>query len=384
MHQCHEKLSIVLLHILERAAHPAERLAVAQVVGWVFTWRFSDAPVPSAAVLQIHDGHVMPGNKRPTVELAQVVHRAQGLLKHLRAHDRGADGEINATAQAVDAMRKSRGVRSAGASKRAAVKERVIHDDVVPHAHVHGQRHAMFVRCTEHAETLERMRYLQPSVRQPESIECPEQIRAGSRQAMRWFISNQPAQRIGRWHVQAAVDDQLANGFTEALVLRAANDHRQVDPPARFIPRAEAPDRGVVAHRFTASAKVRKFPVVNDARTLRGQVRHPAPADELDQQRARAVFDQVCTVSKHHRCTAFSSRDDFFCQRRDVRCELRRQRRQRLRQDRFLLNVGVADPLRKWQHAQSGRVEPGIGHVVTPVRVARPAPNPSSLINSGN
>ena len=83
-----QKRHVIAAKIFHFAPHAGKTFAEAQIVSRVVLGRFTLAPVPIAAILQINDANVVAVNDVAVGLQSQIVHAAQTLFKNLRAHDR--------------------------------------------------------------------------------------------------------------------------------------------------------------------------------------------------------------------------------------------------------------------------------------------------------
>ena len=97
-----EESDIVALHIIHRAAHAREAFAEAQVVRWIVLRRFTLRPIPIPSVLDVHDIERMVVHNLASCLESKVVDATEALLKYLRRHDGGPDGEDYAIVESFD------------------------------------------------------------------------------------------------------------------------------------------------------------------------------------------------------------------------------------------------------------------------------------------
>src|SRR3954468_8651176 len=90
------KGQVIGLDVTHRTAHAGEAFAEAEVIRGIRLWWLAIGPVPAAAILEIDHVDAVAGERAEARLEAEIVHAAEALLKNLRPHDCGTDGEDHA------------------------------------------------------------------------------------------------------------------------------------------------------------------------------------------------------------------------------------------------------------------------------------------------
>src|SRR5207237_3331506 len=111
--------------------------------------------------------------------------------------------------------------------------------------------------------------------------------------------------------------NESAQGSAETIAIEAADKHRQVDVPARFLPSAEGASGDVFFHAFGRPALESELPIVNCSGSVGGKMGYPPALDQpIDDGRA-PILHQMRAVEIHHTRAPFARGLDFGGARRD-------------------------------------------------------------------
>ena len=149
-----EERQVVALHVVQGAAHPGKALAEPEVIGRVRLGRLALRPVPAAAVLEVDHVNRMAADDVAALLEPEVIDAAQGLLEDLRAHDGRADREHDAAVEVPERAGEELEVPLRRPADRRAVEHRMVGDDVVADARMHGHRDAVAERLGEDRRVL--------------------------------------------------------------------------------------------------------------------------------------------------------------------------------------------------------------------------------------
>src|SRR5438046_449880 len=100
-----------------------------------------------------------------------------------------------------------------------------------------------------------------------------EEIGAGGRERVRGLFAQGRFEFLRLRKNRAVLVDEATEGTAEALTVNAADQEREMDVAAGFVPGAEGAGSDVLADALGGAAEEREFPIVNDACAVGGEMR---------------------------------------------------------------------------------------------------------------
>jgi hypothetical protein len=137
-----------------------------------------------------------------------------------------------------------------------------------------------------------------------------QQFGAGWGERMVRGLAKVGLQALPRGECDSVLLNEAAEGTAEAFVAETAGEEGEVDVAGGFVPGAEGAGGDVLPNAFGGAAEPGKFPVMDDAGAVGGEVGEKTAIEQLVQEELAAVFDEVGAVDDKHGCISLPRAED--------------------------------------------------------------------------